>query len=250
MKKKVGIIGVSGRFGAAIFEILEKHQDYLLGLCFSRSESDSLTLENLLTQNDYIIDCSHYSLTAQVIAEALRTPKPLIICTTGLEMIKIKSQLDILSKKTQIVIVPNTSFGAYMQRFLATQLAKALDSTYDIDILEKHHRNKLDCPSGTANSIISDVISTKKREHNLQYGIYRADDGKRGENLIGVAAQRSGNIFGEHEITFTSADESISIKHTAFSKALFAKGAIKILDWLSKSEPLPGIYGIEDIIIA
>ncbi len=248
MTKNIGIIGVTGRMGSLLADLIKSHSYYSLGPCFSKSLKPYIELDSLFKDNDYIIDFSSASLTQIILKLAVLNPKPLIICTTGWSTKELDEPLKILAEMVPVVITSNTSIGASIQRYLARQLAKILDAEYDIDVLEKHHRNKVDRPSGTAKSLIDDI----KKEKQLNYSsIYKSDEyieGKRPENFIGTAIQRSGNLPGEHEVIFTSLEESLSIKHIIFNRDTFAKGALKIIDWIESTDPAPGIYDMLDVL--
>lgn len=247
MKKKIGVIGVTGRVGALVAkQILDSN--YVLGPCFSRSQDPYIDLKTIFESNDYIIDFSSSSLISDILKHALVNPKALIICTTGWDQNDFKKELDALSKKIPIVITANTSIGTAMQRYLAKKISVILDAKYDIDILEKHHNKKIDSPSGTAKSIAEDIKSTKLNKFDLDYTISEYFDGVRPKNLINIISQRSGNLSGEHEISFTSEDEYISIKHIVFNRLVFAKGALKIVDWLENMNKEPGIYNMLDVL--
>ena len=115
---------------------------------------------------------------------------------------------------------------------MVSKISKLLDEEFDIDIIEKHHKYKLDKPSGTAKTLSNSIINYKNKKTKLN-----------------IHSIRSANILGEHEILFTSKDESLSIKHIAFSKQLFAKGALKIIDWLVNTKPKPNLYLPADIFL-
>ena len=163
-----------------------------------------------------------------------------------------------------MVVAPNTSLGASLQLYLARQLAMILDEDYDIDIIERHHRNKADKPSGTAMQLANSIIDDKQEVCGLIFKLEchnanaftamdeavdtRTTNGLRPKNFISINAIRSGNLPGEHEVCFTSSDEMISIKHTAFDRKLFTKGVIKIVKWLDTRRPGPGIYTMMDVL--
>lgn len=248
MSKKIGVIGITGRTGSLVAREILSTPNYFLGPCFSRTQNPYISLENLFKENDYIIDFSSADLINNILEQALLNPKPLIICTTGWEQDIFKTQIDLLSEKAPVVIAPNTSIGATIQRYLSKKLAGVLDTQYDIDILEKHHNKKMDAPSGTAKSLASEIKLAKLNELDLKYEIHKEFAGSRPKNSINILSQRSGNLPGEHEVFFTSEEEAISIKHTAFNREVFAKGALKIVDWLEKKAKKTGIYTMLDIL--
>ena len=249
MLKKVGIIGGSGRLGNEIANLITSSSKYQLGLSYSRSNTEDTSINDVFLENDYVIDASSSNIISNVLLAALNNPKPLLILTTGWQESSFQEELNSLSKLSCIIIASNTSYGAYMQGAIAYDIAKNLGLEYDIDIIEQHHRNKLDQPSGTALNLFNIIANSKKENHNLNYTLYehKANSQPRDPLTISIESRRSGNIPGEHEVYFTSSDEIISIKHVALNRSLFAKGAIKILDWLRLNKPKPGIYHLSDV---
>lgn len=247
MTLKVGVIGNTGRLGKAVVDCIEQHPYLQNGLGFSRSQVPSISIEKVFDSNDYIIDCSKPEGVPSLLQAAIAQPKPLVICTTGWQYQEMNNMLEVLSKSVPIVIAPNTSIGAFLQRYLVGQLAKFLGNEYDIDITEKHHRNKVDIPSGTAKALLAEIVKSKQQEYGISYTSSPLSQGPRPDNFIGLTSERSGNILGEHEISFTSMEEMICIKHIVFDRVLFAKGALKIVEWLQKNEIRPGVYDAQDV---
>lgn len=248
MIKKVGIIGINGRMGSLLRAKIEESNRYEVGVGFGQPKEKYPPLSEVFQHNDCIVDFSNKDLIEPLLTTATNHNKPLVICTTGWNFEAFKAKLNALAKRIPVVIASNTSIGACVQRYLVKEASKLFDSQYDIDVIEKHHREKVDAPSGTTLSLIKTITDTKADEFGLHYKTFNNIDGKRERDTIGVLSQRSGNLPGEHEVTFTSVDEMISIKHVVFNRALFASGAIKIIDWLNKTTPTPGIYGMEDVL--
>jgi 4-hydroxy-tetrahydrodipicolinate reductase len=238
---KIGIIGITGKMGNILAEMVRESQSYSLGRGYSSCSGD---LIEVFSSNDYVIDFSSHKLISSVLSAALQNPKPLIICTTGWDRNEYAKDIEKLAEIIPLIIASNTSIGAYLQRYLVRELAKLLGDDYDVDIIEKHHRNKVDSPSGTALSLSEDIKSVKQKEYRTSL----EKSGKREDNLISINSIRSGNIYGEHEVMFTSSEEMISVKHVAFNRHIFAKGAIRALDWLVKKNPSPGIYSMQDVL--
>ena len=245
--KNIGVIGESGRMGSLLCKAIDNHPNYNLGLGFNKSKQLS-NLDNVFEKNDYVIDFSSAELIEHTLLSAIKTPKPLVICTTGWSSEKIERLIDELSKVSPVIIASNTSIGACVQRYLVRQLSKLLGTEYDIDILERHHRNKIDSPSGTAKSLLEEIQQEKLSQHNLDYQSYDYQNSIRPENYVGIMVQRSGNLPGEHEVSFTSLDEMITVRHTAFNRLIFANGAIKCIDWLEKNKPINGVYSMLNIL--
>jgi 4-hydroxy-tetrahydrodipicolinate reductase len=241
--KRVGIIGMTGRMGSILSSQIESNPKYVVD-----QSTANQNLSQIFEQNDYVVDFSSAEIIEDILKAALECPKPLILLTTGWDKEQYMQQyLQLIAKRVPVVIAPNTSLGSWLQNFLSAKIASILDESYDIDIIDKHHKSKVDRPSGTTNFLISSIKSAKIDHHNIQYDASHHCEGLRKPSAIEVSVLRSGNLPGEHEVIFTSQDEMISIKHTAFNRELFAKGAIRILDWLNQSNPIPGIYGMGDL---
>lgn len=247
MKKKVGIIGDTGRMGDILKQQIFNHSDFILSVGFNKSQNTT-TLADVFKKSDYVVDFSNSSIIKDILIVANSIPKPLIICTTGWAKEDFNQLLQNLATKTIVVISPNNSMGSFLQKQFAHQLAKILDGSYDINITEKHHRNKIDSPSGTAISLINEIKESKKKYHHTKYNTFYTDEGPRPNNCIKISTERSGNLAGTHNIDFISNEEMICINHVVFDRVVFAKGAIKILEILVKKSPKPKIYYIEDIL--
>ena len=170
---------------------------------------------------------------------------PLVLCTTGLSE---KQMDDVKTASAQIPILrsANMSLGVNTVFKLAAAAAKILGEVgYDIEIVEKHHNKKMDAPSGTALAI-ADAIN-EAMDDRYTYKLDRsAERARREANEIGIQAVRGGTIVGEHEVLFCGPDEVIEIKHTAYSKAIFGKGAIQAAQFLKGKKP--GMYQMSDVI--
>lgn len=246
-KTTVGVIGETGRMGSILTEMIGQDPRFELGIGYSMENSGDATLDRVFQENDLVIDFSHASLVEANLTAALRSPKPLIICTTGWSPEKMADKLSALSEKVPVIVASNTSVGACLQRYVAGKMAEILDEDFDIDVHEKHHRFKVDSPSGTAVSLAEEMINAKLKVYNLNYELYTPGHFAREEHKIGMSVERSGNIAGTHTASFTSLEESISITHVAFDRTLFAKGAIRAAAWLSEQKT-PNIYSMYDVL--
>lgn len=194
---------------------------------------------------DVIVDFSVAKAVDQVIDYAVKRQIPLVLCTTGLSEEQL-AKVEAASKKVAILRSANMSLGVNTVFKLAALGAQVLaHEGYDIEIVEKHHKLKLDAPSGTALAIadaMNDVL-----DHEYSYKLDRSQErARRGEKEIGIQAVRGGNIVGEHEVFFCGPDEVIEIKHTAYSKGIFGKGAIAAAIFLKGRKP--GMYTMSDVI--
>ena len=162
--KKVGIIGISGRVGRSLYRQCMDHPKYTCTAGYARLTTTDLplcpSLSHLFTSCDYAVDFSSPDLMTEIIKTCLSHPKPLVIGTTGMAL--LKDQVIPLAKVVPVVIAPNTSLGACLQRHLATTLARFLPQDYDIDIIDRHHNQKKDQPSGTALALAESIVKAKK----------------------------------------------------------------------------------------
>lgn len=247
MAIKVGIIGVSGRMGQVLSQEIEKREGLELGTSYSKELAGEVSLGAVFENNDVVVDFSNAGLVESVLKAALATPKPLVICTTGWDREALQANLDQLATQVPVILATNTSVGAAIQRFIVSIVAKALGDEFDVDLHESHHKFKVDSPSGTAMTLIEDIQQAKKEAFNRDFETYTVGHGAREDDLIGVSVTRAGSIVGEHAVSFTSLEEQITIKHTAFDRALFAKGALKCVEWIAQKNS-PGSYTIFDVL--
>ncbi len=194
---------------------------------------------------DVIVDFSVAKAVDGVVDYAVSRKLPLVLCTTGLSEEQL-AHVEAASKQIAILRSANMSLGVNMVFKLAALGAQVLaQAGYDIEIVEKHHNQKLDAPSGTALAIadVMNEVLHKEYVYKLDRSQERA---KRGKKEIGIQSVRGGNIVGEHEVFFCGPDEVVEIKHTAYSKGIFGKGAISAAAFLKDKEP--GIYTMSNVI--
>lgn len=183
---------------------------------------------------DVIIDFSHPNNLDDILAYALKNHTKLVIATTGYTPEQIQ-KIENAAKEVAIFQSYNTSFGVQMVTKILRQVAKEFyDNGYDIEILEKHHNQKIDAPSGTA-KLLYEVMEEEIQGTEALYDRSTLHE-KRQHEQIGIQAMRGGTIFGEHEIMFAGIDEIIEIKHTALSKDVFVQGAIAAARALENKE--------------
>ena len=193
---------------------------------------------------DVIIDFSHPLMTEKVLKYAVETKTPIVVATTGLSE-EQRKDLDKASEKTAVFFSANMSLGVNLLIELVSQAAKVLEEKFDIEIIEKHHNQKIDAPSGTALYIadaINEALASKKEYVYDRHSVRK----KRSEKEIGMHTVRGGTIVGEHDVIFAGNDEIIEIKHTAMSKEIFAVGAISAAKYIAGKEK--GFYSMKDII--
>ena len=192
---------------------------------------------------DVLIDFSHPSALSGVLEFCKNTNTPAVICTTGLSEEQRASLLD-MAKFVPMFFSANMSLGINLLIALAKKAAQILEDNFDIEIVERHHNQKIDAPSGTALAIadgISEVLSNQSEYVYDRHSVRR----KRRKNEIGIHAVRGGTIVGDHDVIFAGNDEVIELKHSAASKEVFAVGAIKAAKFLADKPK--GMYSMSDL---
>ena len=194
---------------------------------------------------DAIIDFSNVAAIDGLLDYCVANNKPVILCTTGLTD-DMLNHVDEACKSVPVLRSANMSLGINTLFDLCKKATQVFaDAGFDIEIVEKHHNQKLDAPSGTALALADACNEALGNEYEYCYG--RADRReKRPVKEIGISAVRGGNIVGEHEVIFAGLDEVITIKHTAYSKSVFAKGAVEAAKYIV-GQPA-GLYDMKKVI--
>ncbi len=190
---------------------------------------------------DCIIDFSHHSLTLSLTAYAAARKLPLVIATTGQTEEEL-SAIEKAAKTVPVLLASNFSLGIVVLTALAKQAAKALPDA-DVEIVEIHHNRKLDVPSGTALTLARAVQSVRPGSRLV---IGRHENGKRDPADIGVHSLRMGNIPGVHEIHICTDTQTLTLRHEAHDRAIFAEGALTAAQWVTTMEP--GLYDMQSIL--
>ncbi len=244
---KIVVNGAGGRMGKTLCDLIEKSEKHTLAAQVSMEyETDSekgiyKSLDEFSGDCDMLIDFSNHSATYDVTSYALKRGLPVVIATTGQneeEMAMIKSA----SAEVPVFYSQNMSLGVAILSCLAKIAAKALPEC-DIEIIEKHHNQKLDVPSGTA-ILLADSIKSVRNE--CEYNIGRHEYGKRTKNEIGIHSLRMGGEVGTHEIIFAMGSQVITLKHEAENRSLFAEGAVSAAEYLVSQDA--GFYNMDNIL--
>lgn len=248
---KIIMHGCNGAMGQVITKLAAEDKDAEITAGIDRVDNREnpypvfTSCDACYVEADVIVDFSVAQAVDGVLAYALKRKMPLVLCTTGLSEKQLE---DVKTASAQIPILrsANMSLGVNTVFKLAAAAAKILGEVgYDIEIVEKHHNKKMDAPSGTALAI-ADAIN-EAMDDRYTYKLDRsAERARREANEIGIQAVRGGTIVGEHEVLFCGPDEVIEIKHTAYSKAIFGKGAIQAAQFLKGKKP--GMYQMSDVI--
>ncbi len=239
---KVIINGAAGFMGRELTKIVEESSHEIAALIdINGGENMLKNIAEFKGDADIIIDFSHHSSTIELIDAAEKLGLPLVLATTGQtpeELEYIKSHTD----KIPLFFSANMSLGVAMLVKLSRECAKMFPCA-DIEIVEKHHNRKLDAPSGTA-LMLARAISEERENTKFVYG--RAGQAKREPGEIGIHALRLGDTVGEHEIIIDTGSETLSLKHTANSRALFARGALEAAAFIVAKTP--GSYSMTELI--
>jgi len=251
---KVGVFGASGRVGKLLLENLKETEDMSLSTVYVRNSLDfaidpsvlvTSNMQSFLNACDIVIDFSLPDACEDLLEAALKTPKPLVIGTTGLNT----HQLNLMKSATEIMPVlyaTNMSLGVALLNKLVHQASAALEG-FDIEIVEMHHKHKKDAPSGTALTLAESAAAGRNLELNkVRISGRDGNIGERSKDEIAVMALRGGDIVGRHTVGFYNDGEFIELNHTATSRATFSKGALRAAKWLHAKTP--GFYSIADCL--
>lgn len=202
------------------------------------------SFDELKETADVIIDFSTASAIDSLLDYCEKTHTPLVLCSTGLSEAQL-DRVENLANESAVLVSANMSLGInVLLKLLKSVTGTLYGNGFDIEIVEKHHNQKLDAPSGTALAL-ADVM--KEELDDISYNLDRTKVRKKRErNEIGISAVRGGTIVGEHEVIFAGTDEVIEIKHTAYSRAIFAKGAMSAAKFLKGKNT--GKYSMSDVI--
>ena len=202
------------------------------------------SLEKCDVEADVIIDFSNAAAADALLTYCEEKKMPVVLCTTGLseeQLAKIPA-----AKKTAVLKSANMSLGINLLMKLLKEATKVLaPAGYDMEIVEKHHNQKLDAPSGTAIALADSMNEAMDEAYHYVYDRSQ-ERKKRDTKEIGISAVRGGTIVGEHEVLFAGTDEVIEFKHTAYSKTIFGKGAVEAAKFLA-GKPA-GLYDMSDVI--
>ena len=251
---KVGIVGSTGRMGEHLIKNVMENESLTLSALHVFDELNVAVPDDVLITNsmkalleacDVIIDFSAPVATQELCEEALKNPTALVIATTGFTAHQ-QNLLTEASKEMPVLYASNMSAGIALLKQLVEQVAATL-TDFDIEIVEQHHRHKVDAPSGTALTL--GEFAAKGRGLDLDAVRVSGRDGQigaRSKDEIAVMALRGGDIVGRHTVGFYNDGEFLELNHTATSRETFSKGAIRAAAWIVDQES--GLYSINDCL--
>jgi len=248
---KVIMHGCNGKMGQVISRIVKEDRDIeiVAGVdAYTGISNDYPVYESIDVCDvpaDAIIDFSNASAVDALLAYCEDKKVPVVLCTTGLSEEQLQ-KVEATSKKVAVLKSANMSLGVNLLMKLLQDAVKVLSPAgFDVEIVEKHHNQKVDAPSGTALALADSMNEAMDHAYHYNYDRSQVRQ-KRDAMEIGIAAVRGGTIVGEHEVIFAGEDEVIEFKHTAHSKAIFAKGAVEAAKFLKGKEA--GLYDMKDVI--
>ena len=217
----------------------EKHSDYPVF-----ATPDEILSDNLIDKADVIIDFSATSAIDGLLNLSISKKVPIILCVTGYTVPQL-AQIEEASKHVAVFRSGNMSIGINLLADLIKRACAVLGEDFDIEIVERHHRRKVDAPSGTA-LMLADA-ATSALQYEPEY-VYERESKRepRKTHEIGISAIRGGTIVGEHDVIFAGQDEIIELTHTASSRDVFATGAIKAAKYMASKQP--GMYDMSDVL--
>ena len=239
---KIAISGVCGQMGRMLVSCIANRTD--CEVCCGidlRTETDYKfpvydSIQKMQEKPDVIIDYSHPSCLNGLLEYAKSTGTPIVLSTTGYSEEQLQQIRD-AAKQAPLFSSFNMSIGIQLLLALSKKAAAVLGNQFDIEIIEKHHNQKIDAPSGTAIMIANAIVEETNPPKHLVYDRHSVRK-KREMTEIGMHSIRGGTIVGEHEVLFAGPDECISIKHTASSKRVFAEGSINAALFLIGRAPM------------
>ncbi|MDR3552045.1 MAG: 4-hydroxy-tetrahydrodipicolinate reductase [Clostridia bacterium] len=247
---RIILSGCNGKMGRVITSIVRERKDCVIvagfDINFELKQEYPVYMEpeSFDGNADVIIDFSHPAFFGRLLAFARARGIPAVIATTGLSEEQLASLRE-ASGEVAVFNSANMSLGVNLICELARRAAAVLSDRFDVEIVEMHHNQKIDAPSGTALMIADAVSKGMTQQPQLVYD--RHDERKKREkNEIGIHSVRGGTIVGEHEVIFAGQDEVIRISHSAMSKQIFANGAVNAALFLSGRQP--GLYSMNDLL--
>lgn len=262
---RVGIMGAAGRMGHALLRACFNTHSMLLSAAVETKGSPALgadagevagfqkldipvvdDLAAVIADLDVVIDFTRPEATLATVALCRKHGKRLVIGTTGFTP-EQRSEIDRAAQDIPIMLAPNMSVGVNLCLKLLEIAAKVIGETSDIEIIEAHHRHKVDAPSGTALRM-GEVVAAALGRDLRECGVFSREGhtGERDPKSIGFSVIRAGDIVGEHTVMFAEEGERVEISHHASSRMTFAKGAMRAAGWLMDKPA--GIYDMQDVL--
>ncbi|MDO9620098.1 MAG: 4-hydroxy-tetrahydrodipicolinate reductase [Pseudomonas sp.] len=263
--QRIAVMGAAGRMGKTLIEAVQLVDGASLSAAIDRADSSLVgadvgelvaqgkigvnlagDLSAVLDQFDVLIDFTHPSVTLKNLEICRQAGKSMVIGTTGFSP-EEKQLLSDAGKQISIVFAANFSVGVNLCLKLLDTAARVLGDDVDIEIIEAHHRHKVDAPSGTALRM-GEVVANALGRDLQKVAVYgrEGQTGARERETIGFATVRAGDVVGDHTVLFAADGERVEITHKASSRMTFAKGAVRAALWLQERKP--GLYDMQDVL--
>ena len=243
--------GCNGRMGQAVtqFGLEDPEIEIVAGIDVTGEQKSSYPVWGEIgdcdTEADAVIDFSSAKAVDGLLDYCAKKHLPVVLCTTGMSEEQLERAAQI-SKETAVLKSANMSLGVNTMMKLVQAAARVLaEAGYDREIVERHHNQKLDAPSGTAIALADAINEAMNGQYHYQYD-RSAIRAKRDPKEIGIQAVRGGSIVGDHQVLFCGPDEVVEIRHTAYSRSIFAKGALQAAKFLKGKAA--GYYTMSDVI--
>ena len=239
---KIAITGSNGRMGQALIEAVKLNPNVSQGSILNRGDD----IERVLKDFDVLIDFTRPEATLDALSVCQSAGKAMVIGTTGFSDDALKV-IDQASSDIPIVFAPNMSVGVNLTLKLLETTAKVIGTDSNIEIVEAHHRHKVDSPSGTALKM-GEVIANALGRDLSECAVYGREgtEEPRDRQTIGFSSIRGGDVVGEHTVTFFMEGERVEITHKASSRMTYANGAVKASQWLTNQAN--GLYSMQDVL--
>jgi 4-hydroxy-tetrahydrodipicolinate reductase len=262
---KAIVAGAAGRMGGRIIHMLEGAPDIVLAAAFEKAGHPAIgrdvgevvglpgknikiagSLGEVLPLGDVLIDFTHPEISVEQLKLAAPAGQAVVIGTTGFSPAQME-EITKLAQKARVVLAPNMSVGVNLMFKVVADIARILNTGYDVEIVEAHHRLKKDAPSGTAMKLAQVIAGALQRDLD-QVGVYERKGmiGQRTDAEIGIQTLRAGDIVGEHTVMFGGIGERLEIIHRAHNRDNFARGAVRAAQWIV-SQP-QGLYDMQDVL--
>ena len=244
------LCGANGKMGQVIHSCVSERDDMRIvaGIDINTVPYDNFPIcssfDDCAVSADVIVDFSNPVLLAPMLRYAQKIKLPVVIATTGYSEEQVAA-IHAAAENIAIFFTFNMSLGINLLVDLSKKAAAVLGDSFDIEIIEKHHNQKIDAPSGTAIMLANAINESSDERYIYEYDRHSKRQ-KRSRDEIGIHSVRGGTIVGEHEVVFAGRDEIVSLKHTAMSKQIFAVGAVNAAAFL-KGKPA-GLYSMKDMI--
>jgi 4-hydroxy-tetrahydrodipicolinate reductase len=238
------VTGFRGRMGQAVATAVSEDPETRVAAGIDLGDS----LEEALGKSDIVIDFTLPSFTNELIEACVDAGKPLVMGTTGHDDAQLE-MIERASHSITIVHAPNFSVGVNTLFWLTRRTAEILGEGFDLEVVEMHHRHKLDSPSGTARRLAEILTEVRDLSYDkdCRHGRF-GDVGARTDHEIGVHALRGGDVVGDHTVIYAGNGERVELTHKASSRLTFAKGAVRAARWIESEGLESGLFDMQDVL--